>query len=96
MTRYANSKPRPRQTPAVCPQCGTPLKPNALACPECGSDWQTGWSEGADVDWETPDYDEILHKEFGEAPQKKPWGKIKTLLVSALALLLGALLLGVF
>ena len=35
-------------------------------CPQCGSDKDTGWSEGAEFsDLETPDYDEILKNEFG-------------------------------
>lgn len=29
----------------VCPNCGAEVPQKALACPECGSDDQTGWSE---------------------------------------------------
>lgn len=29
----------------VCPNCGEEVPEGALACPECGSDSNTGWSE---------------------------------------------------
>ena len=29
----------------VCPNCGVELPLKALACPECGSDENTGWSD---------------------------------------------------
>lgn len=29
----------------VCPNCGAEVPLRALACPECGSDEDTGWSE---------------------------------------------------
>ncbi len=29
----------------VCPNCGAKVSPKAKACPECGSDENTGWSE---------------------------------------------------
>ena len=31
-----------------CPHCGHPLSPRAVACRECGSDIETGWSEEID------------------------------------------------
>lgn len=31
-----------------CPHCGAPLRPNAVACRECGSDIETGWSDDID------------------------------------------------
>lgn len=34
----------------TCPHCGAPVPPDATACPECGSDSQTGWSEKAAYD----------------------------------------------
>ncbi len=59
----------------VCPNCGAEVLPGAKACPECGSDEQTGWSEEAryahlglpDEDF---DYDEFVRKEFGPEPVK--------------------------
>jgi len=29
----------------ICPNCGAEVSMKALACPECGSDEDTGWSE---------------------------------------------------
>ncbi len=50
----------------TCPHCGAEISDKALSCRECGSDAQTGWSEGAETaDLEMPDYDEILENEFG-------------------------------
>jgi hypothetical protein len=31
----------------ICPHCGAEVPARALACPECGSDEETGWSENA-------------------------------------------------
>ncbi len=33
--------------PFLCPNCGAMVPANAKACPECGSDEETGWSEAA-------------------------------------------------
>lgn len=36
----------PRRTaPETCANCGATIPPNARACPECGADERTGWSE---------------------------------------------------
>jgi len=60
--------------PEICPQCGAEVPPNARACPECGSDEETGWSEKARAEQlglpdEDFDYEEFVKEEFG--PQKK-------------------------
>jgi len=34
----------------VCPVCGQEVRADALACPQCGSDDETGWSEAAEYD----------------------------------------------
>lgn len=54
-----------------CPNCGADLPPSARACPECGSDETTGWSERAvrdrlDLPDEDFDYGSFLREEFGE------------------------------
>ena len=61
-------------SPDVCPNCGAEVPPNAKACPECGSDEQTGWSERARTDDlglpdQEFDYQEFVEREFGA---KKP------------------------
>src|ERR1041384_1119375 len=39
-------------TPEICPNCGAEVPRQAKACPECGSDEKTGWSEEAHAgDW---------------------------------------------
>jgi hypothetical protein len=57
--------------PEVCPNCGAEVPPNANACPECGSDESTGWSEAArnddlDLPEEKFDYDDFVKREFGK------------------------------
>jgi hypothetical protein len=56
--------------PEICPNCGATVPRNAKACPECGSDEQTGWSDatetdGLDLPDENFDYDNFVKKEFG-------------------------------
>lgn len=57
-------------TPDICPHCGAEVPKNAKACPECGSDETTGWSEetasgGLDLPDQDFDYDEFVGREFG-------------------------------
>jgi hypothetical protein len=64
--------------PEVCPNCGAEVPPNAKACPECGSDEKTGWSERAHADHlglpeEEFDYDDFVKREF-VAPKPVPRG----------------------
>ena len=62
------------RNPEICPNCGAEVPPNARACPECGSDEKTGWSEearsdGLDLPEEEFDYDEFVKQEFaGKSP----------------------------
>ena len=76
------------------------LKPNALACPHCGSDESTGWKEAClnehpDVaPFDADDYEDTLRKEFGKPRrQSKPlhW---KAILVGVVIIIL--ILLRVF
>ncbi len=46
------------------------MPPKARACPECGADEQTGWSEtartdGLDLPDEEFDYNDFVKREFG-------------------------------
>lgn len=69
------------ETPNICPNCGAEVPLNAKACPECGSDEQTGWSEEARYDGlDLPDdefeYDDFVKQEFGgkgSAPRGVHW-----------------------
>ena len=81
--------------PEVCPCCGAEVPPNAKACPECGADEHTGWSEeagteGLDLPDENFNYEEFVKREFGGG-KKNPvplgihwfWWVIGVLLVVA-------------
>ncbi len=64
--------------PEICPNCGNELSPKARACPQCGSDEKTGWSDeahigGLDLPDQEFDYDEFVENEFGGA-RVKPRG----------------------
>jgi uncharacterized membrane protein YvbJ len=83
MTRRAGESPpyqMKRSPPEICPQCGTEVPRKALACPECGSDYETGWSEEADeqrlgLPDDKFDYDEFVKEEFGEEKKEiRPTG----------------------
>ena len=55
--------------PEICPNCGAEVPPRAKACPACGSDEQTGWSEqarydGLDLPDQNFDYDDFVKREF--------------------------------
>ena len=57
-------------SPEVCPNCGASVSPKAKACPGCGSDEKTGWSDSAYADnlgipEENFDYGEFVKDEFG-------------------------------
>jgi hypothetical protein len=63
----------------VCPHCGAEVPSGARACPECGSDERTGWSQDADL-WhgggDEFDYDDFVRREFGGRPRRLlglPW-----------------------
>ena len=64
--------------PETCPNCGAEVPRNAKACPECGSDESTGWSDKAHADNlglpdDEFDYDKFVKEEFGTG-QTKPRG----------------------
>jgi uncharacterized membrane protein YvbJ len=69
-----------------CPHCGAQVPSGATACPECGSDNETGWSEAAD-------YDDLLL--YDDEPAAEPSGRVTWtpyLIVLATALTLSAYL----
>ena len=56
----------------TCPVCGEVVDAKSLACPACGADDETGWSEDAEYDGvDLPD------EAFGDVPrpsrQQSPW-----------------------
>jgi hypothetical protein len=65
--------------PEVCPICGAEVPRNARACPECGADEKTGWSEesetqGLDLPDENFDYGEFIKREFEKKNRLIPHG----------------------
>ena len=84
--------------PETCPNCGAFVPEDAVACPECGADENTGWNDRAtaqrlDLPDDEFDHDEFIASEFGS---KDP-GPLKVAGISwrvwATALLLALLLL---
>jgi hypothetical protein len=80
--------------PKVCPCCGAEVPPKAKACPECGADEHTGWSEeadsgGLDLPDENFNYEEFVEREFEGGKNPKPrgihwfWWLVAILLVAA-------------
>lgn len=72
-----------------CPYCGEPINRNAKACPHCGSDEQTGWSNDTYLDGidlpDDVDYEELRRNEFSEGKKNL---STRTLIVSAVGGLL--------
>lgn len=86
--------------PDECPNCGAEVPPNARACPECGSDWETGWSDDATaqhlgIPGEKFDYDSFVEREL--SGKKERGNRLKPLWwIVALLLLLAFILYFVF
>ena len=86
-----------RAPPEICPQCGAEVPPKALACPECGSDYETGWSEEAaaqrlDLPDDNFDHEQFVKEEFGEEKKEiRPRGIPTIWWIVAIALLLALL-----
>jgi hypothetical protein len=90
-------KSRTPPPPEECPVCGEPVPRNALACPECGADHNSGWRPDAaahdalDLPDESFNYDEFVRTEFGSSP--KPAGAKTIWWLTAIALLAAVVLL---
>jgi glutaredoxin len=58
--------------PGDCPNCGETVPAGAAACPYCGADERTGWSEDTYLDGiELPedagtDYERMIERETGD------------------------------
>ena len=72
-----------KQPPETCLVCGADVPRKARACPECGADEKSGWSEEAyaqnlGLPDDNFDYDEFAKREFGAggkaADQLRPRG----------------------
>jgi hypothetical protein len=74
--------------PGDCPNCGEPVPAGAAACPHCGADERTGWSEETYLDGVDLPGEELEHARHGDAglPGGRSW--LAVLLVAVLALVL--------
>ena len=79
--------------PQVCPVCGEDVPAVAVACPQCGADYNSGWRENAEVydAVDLPDedfnYEEFVKREFGSSHKpaiKRVWWITALILVAAL------------
>jgi ssDNA-binding Zn-finger/Zn-ribbon topoisomerase 1 len=77
----------------TCPNCGEEVPAGAKACPECGSDEKTGWSEktvydGTDIpNPDEIDYQKVIERE-GLATPKLPRKRLVLLLLIAVVVLI--------
>ena len=84
--------PRP-DPPDVCPSCGGEVPPRSAACPHCGADETTGWSEAARYDdLNLPDqefdYEAFVADEFGGGKgHRRRRGGVFWFIVTLLALI---------
>ncbi len=84
--------------PGECPTCGEPVPAGAKACPHCGADERTGWSDetyldGVDLPGEAGgDFADTTEREFGDGLPRGGRGW----LVFAVAVLLILMLSGVW
>ncbi len=77
----------------LCPACGGEVKKGARACPHCGSDERTGWSDQSYLDGidlgDDVDYNELREQEFPSAqPHRKKLSWV--VIVAAILLVLAA------
>jgi len=75
MLGMAGRQNRRQKAPEICPVCGEDVPRNALACPECGADHNSGWREDAEMydGLDLPDefnYEEFAQREFGGGSPK--------------------------
>ena len=95
-----------KMPPEICPNCGAEVPRHARACPACGADDGTGWSEEAytsslGLPDESFDYDEFVKRELEPKKESTPlprgikpgWWVVAIILVLAL---LGLVLRGLF
>ena len=69
----------------ICPHCEAEVPMDAPACPECGSDERTGWSENTIYDGIDLHDDEDL--QTGTSMSSKPWAKYLLIVLAAVTVL---------
>ncbi|MFN3167830.1 MAG: zinc ribbon domain-containing protein [Phycisphaeraceae bacterium] len=67
----------------TCPVCGEVVQADALACPHCGADDETGWSQDAEYDALGLDEEAL----GGPTPRQiRPWFSLVAAALAALIL----------
>jgi hypothetical protein len=70
----------PFRPPGDCPVCGEPVAAGKRACPECGADERSGWSDDLEATElglpsdEPFDSEGFRRREFGQSPGSGPGG----------------------
>jgi hypothetical protein len=84
--------------PGDCPACGEPVPRNAKACPHCGADERTGWSDdtyldGVDLPTEDSEseYQRTTEREFGDGLPRSGRGWFALVVALLLALVISGL-----
>jgi hypothetical protein len=77
-----------------CPHCGAAVPRGAAACPECGSDEETGWVDDETLDHAAADIPDAYDPDLWEEDGRKRERREHFHLVVAIAIVLG--LLGLF
>jgi hypothetical protein len=81
----------------TCPHCGEEIARKAKACPYCGSDESTGWSEGTYLDGidlsDDESYKEAHANEFGSDVQ---WWRQRLWIVVTAVVILAIFIAGAF
>ncbi|MEM6259318.1 MAG: zinc-ribbon domain-containing protein [Planctomycetota bacterium] len=72
----------------ICPVCGEEVKANALACPHCGADEETGWSEDTAFDGMELPVDEEWPVNEGPAKRRKVISLLMAIVMIGLIILL--------
>lgn len=75
-----------------CPYCGEMIKRKSKACPHCGSDERTGWSDDTYLDGidlgDGFDYDALEEEEFSAGGYSGTWWRSWKTLTGILLLIL--------
>ncbi|MBI5853292.1 MAG: hypothetical protein HZB39_19970 [Planctomycetes bacterium] len=80
-----------RKRDVECPHCGAIFRAGRLACPDCGSDAQTGWQEQEEIDYQALDLDVPGYGEEAAAPRRSRRNRLVALVI-VLAMVLALLL----
>ena len=73
---------------STCPNCGAQFRAGRLACPECGSDANTGWRDAEDIDYQSVEIPDTYEEFIGAVPPRRPlWPRlVAVVLITAFVL----------